>query len=51
MHIQTYGVGEPIPTGLELPCGGSGKVRFVSRPAGSGAIRDTVAVTYVNIAA
>jgi hypothetical protein len=50
MRIQEYGVAAAIPQGLELPCDGTGVVRFVSRPGSNTAVRDTVAVTFENIA-
>jgi hypothetical protein len=51
MRITSYGIGEPIPLDLNLPCEGTGKVRFLPRPRGESAVPDTVVVTYENIAA
>ena len=39
-----------IPTSLQLPCAGTGTVRFAPRPFGNGAHADRVVVQYVNIA-
>ena len=49
--LRTYGLTKTIPTSLELPCTGSGKIRFVPKPRGDGTIADIVPVTYENIAA
>jgi hypothetical protein len=50
VSLRTYGLAEPIPTSLELPCSGTGKVRFTPWPKGAGAVADVVTVTYENLA-
>ena len=50
VRIRQYGVKESLPTDLDLPCDGQGKVRFAPRPTSSSAVADTVVVTYENIA-
>jgi hypothetical protein len=46
--ITAYDVAEPIPTSLNLPCGGTGEVGFVPNPTSSTAITALLPVTYVN---
>jgi hypothetical protein len=48
-----YGVPQPVPSTLKLPCGGSGSVTFTPfAPTGSDpGVADVVPVEYVNIAA
>ena len=48
--LSSYAVQAAIPTTLDLPCSGAGKVNFVPAPASSTAQTATVAVTYGNIA-
>jgi hypothetical protein len=50
--LRRYGVARSIPSGLALPCDGTGSVTFVPVPrtAAGGAVADTVEVTYQNIA-
>lgn len=48
--INAYFVQVPIPTTLNLPCGGSGTVSFVPIPTSSTARGYAVAVQYVDIA-
>jgi hypothetical protein len=50
LRIRQYGLKEPLPTDLALPCDGQGKVRFAPLPTSSSAVPDTVVVTYQNIA-
>ena len=47
--FTAYGVPQPIPLSLSLPCGGSGLVRFAPAPPSVSARSDEVAVRYVNI--
>jgi hypothetical protein len=47
--IGSYGVKVPIPTSIELPCYGSGRVAFVPVPTSSTARTATVDVTYQSI--
>ena len=47
--LSEYAVKAAIPTGLELPCSGSGKVTFTPEPTSSTARAATVTVTYQNI--
>jgi hypothetical protein len=49
VNLYAYGVAKPLPSDLEVPCSGEGKVRFAPVPTGSGATTDTVTVTYENI--
>jgi hypothetical protein len=48
-----YGVPQPVPSTLKLPCGGTGSVTFTPfTPSGSDpGVADVVPVEYVNIAA
>jgi hypothetical protein len=48
--ISTYFVKVPIPTTLNLPCGGTGVVSFVPIPTSSTARGYAVKVEYANIA-
>jgi hypothetical protein len=48
--INAYSVLVPIPTSLNLPCGGSGKASFVPIPTSGTARGYAVAVEYANIA-
>lgn len=48
--FNSFYVQEPIPTGIELPCSGSGSVAFVPEPTSATARTATVAVTFENIA-
>jgi len=45
----SYFVNEAIPTGLRLPCGGTGKVVFRPTPTSKSARSSVVSVTYQNI--
>jgi hypothetical protein len=47
--LRQYDVKAEIPTSLNLPCGGTGKVLFVPGPTSGTARSATVAVTYVSI--
>lgn len=47
--LQYYGVKAAVPTSIELPCYGSGKVVFVPAPTSSTARTATVPVTYRSI--
>ena len=47
--LSSYAVQAEIPTTLELPCSGVGKVDFVPAPTSSTAQTATVPVTYGNI--
>lgn len=48
--LSSYAVKAAIPTGLALPCSGSGTVEFVPAPTSTTAQTATVAVTYADIA-
>lgn len=48
--LDSYAVQAAIPTTLNLPCSGAGKVDFVPAPTSSTAQTASVAVTYANIA-
>lgn len=48
--LSSYAVQAAIPTTLDLPCSGAGKVDFVPDPTSSTAQTATVSVTYANIA-
>ena len=47
--LKDYAVKAAIPTTLDLPCSGTGKVTFVPAPTSSTARTATVTVTYQNI--
>ncbi len=47
--LGQYGITKPIPTSLQLPCGGTGVVRFAPAPRSQGQLADDVTVTYQNI--
>ena len=47
VQFTHYGVAEPIPTSLELPCDGQGLVIFSPEPSSSTAKAATVTVNYV----
>ncbi|MDI5968370.1 hypothetical protein POF50_003230 [Streptomyces sp. SL13] len=49
--LSSYAVQAAIPTTLNLPCSGTGKVAFVPSPTSTTAQTATVAVTYADIAA
>jgi hypothetical protein len=50
----TYNTAQAIPTGLQLPCGGTGTVTFTTcfgtLPCAANAKADVVPVTFVNLA-
>lgn len=48
--LSDYAVKAEIPTTLDLPCSGAGKVVFVPTPTSSTAQSATVSVTYADIA-
>jgi hypothetical protein len=52
--FATYRTPKPIPTNLQLPCGGTGTVTFTTcfgtLPCASNARDDVVLVTFMNIA-
>ena len=48
--LSSYVVRAAIPTALDLPCSGTGKVDFVPAPTSATAQTATVSVTYENIA-
>jgi hypothetical protein len=50
VKLTAYGIAQPIPTSLALPCGGSGRVRFTPVPTSRTARSDVVTVRYLNIA-
>lgn len=51
VNFTTYGVAKPIPTSLDLPCGGTGHVTFLPFPQSPPTSRAAVvAVEYVNVA-
>lgn len=45
-----YGVPQPVPSTLQLPCGGSGAVSFRPISSSTTGVVDVVPVDYVNIA-
>jgi hypothetical protein len=47
IRFSDYGITQPIPTSLLLPCGGSGTVMFVPAPSSTGAKSFTVTVNFV----
>jgi hypothetical protein len=47
--VKAYGVKAEIPTGIELPCYGTGKVAFVPQPTSPTARTAYVTVTYESI--
>lgn len=47
--LKAYGVKAEIPTGIELPCYGTGKVAFVPQPTSPTARTAYVTVTYESI--
>lgn len=49
VSISAYGVRVAVPTSLNLPCYGLGKVVFVPSPTSPTARNSTVPVTYVNV--
>jgi hypothetical protein len=49
VSLSGYGVKAAVPTSLELPCYGPGKVNFVPSPTSSTARTATVAVTYESV--
>jgi hypothetical protein len=51
ISFDRYNTPRPIPTSLDLPCGGSGVVTFLPFPRSLTARAETVAVRYANIAA
>ena len=50
VSLTTYGVAKSLPSGLELPCSGTGKVSFTPVPKDASAVVDRIDVTYENIA-
>jgi hypothetical protein len=48
--VTSYDTPTPLPSGIQLPCFGTGVVRFTPRPTSPTAHDDTVRVTYENIA-
>ncbi len=48
--LASYDTPAPLPSGLQLPCYGTGEVRFSPRPSSPTARDDVVKVTYENIA-
>ncbi len=48
--LASYDTPAPLPSGLQLPCYGTGVVRFTPRPTSPTARDDVVKVTYQNIA-
>jgi hypothetical protein len=54
VRFDSYGVARALPSGLRLPCGGSGRVTFTTcfgtLPCSADAHDDHVGVTYENIA-
>lgn len=48
--LRSYDTAAAIPTGLRLPCGGTGLVHFTPKPTSHTARADDVKVTYENIA-
>jgi hypothetical protein len=51
ISFDRYNSPRPIPTSLNLPCGGSGVVTFLPFPPSSTSRPETPAVQYANIAA
>lgn len=50
-HFTSYFVPVNIPTGITVPCSGSGTVVFTPSPSGMGAKSAVLPVTFVNIGA
>ena len=54
LRFTEYGVSQPIPTSIKVPCGGTGQVEFSScpylAPCAYGWVPDYVTVRFVNIA-
>ena len=54
LKFTTYGTPKRVPTSIQVPCGGTGKVEFSScpylAPCAAGWIPDFVTVTFVDIA-
>ncbi len=50
LTLQSYEAKAEIPTALNLPCSGTGKVAFVPAPTSNTARSSTIVVTYENIA-
>lgn len=50
IRLRSYNHPKPIPTTLQLPCDGTGVVRFMPRPTSSSAHVERVSVQFVNIA-
>ena len=48
--LTRYGIARSIPTGIELPCSGTGSVTFAPAPSTTISAPDDVKVTYENIA-
>lgn len=48
--FNSFYVQEPIPTGIEVPCGGTGTVTFVPEPTSTTARSAVVKVSFENIA-
>lgn len=48
--LKSYYTSAEIPTGIDLPCSGTGKVTFVPRPESPDAVPAVVVVTYVSSA-
>jgi hypothetical protein len=51
VSLTSYVAKAAIPTGLELPCSGTGKVTFTPQPTSATARTATVTVAYVNVGA
>lgn len=47
--LTSYDTKVAIPTSIDLPCSGTGKVDFVPNPTSDTAVTSTVAVTYANL--
>jgi hypothetical protein len=50
MQLTAYSTPTAIPTGLRLPCDGTGHVRFTPKPTSPSARADVVTVMFQNIA-
>src|SRR5439155_8587205 len=48
--LSSYDTPAPLPAGLQVPCSGTGFVRFTPQPASPTAQPDVVPVSYENVA-
>lgn len=50
IDLYSYGVPAEIPTDVNMPCTGTGRITFIPSPGSSTAVTGSITVTYVSVA-